>query len=435
VSDRTIPARTSAASDALVLPIAFAISCLLVATRRPDALLYPQFFAEDGAWWYAQAHELGALDAIVVPYRNYIHLVPRLAAGLAIHAPMLWAPLVTNAVAVVAQAVTATFLCSRRMARAVPSAWARWGVALLYVGLPGIWGTIANVTNAQWHLAVLACAIVLATPSEKLAWRLFDVAIVALSGLSGPFAIFLLPVVALKWIARRERWSLALGAVAAATALVQAGVILFAEEQAGSRPPLGASIASLLRVVVGRVVYEGLLGQRIYEAIFERPESLWWHPAILAGAALLAAAVVALALARGPLELRLFTLYAALALAAALVWPSKEPLQTTFWENITAPAASNRYFLLPIFALALALFWLAVAPPHSGARSTERFAERAVGGGLLALLLVGAVLDWREPPPNDYFWSKFVAKYDRAPAGAKVQILYPPGWSMLLTKR
>jgi hypothetical protein len=413
--------------DRVLVPVAFLVACALVVSRRPDAIAHAQFFAEDGAWWYAQAHDMGGLSALFVPYRNYLHTVPRLAAWLALGVPLLYAPLVMNLVAVGVQALPTAFICSNRMAEAIPRAWIRLLIGALYVALPNIWGTMTNVTNAQWHLAVLACAVVLSTPDPRPAWRAFDVTALAASGLSGPFAIFLVPVIAAKWWVRRERWLLVLGGVAATSAVVQLGVLLFATEQVGVRPPLGATVSAFLRVVVGRIVYGFMIGQTGYERLFADPSSIWFRESVLAAICVVSFALVVYALVKGSLELRLFVTFAGMALAAALLFPSREPLPVPFWENLTAPAASNRYFLIPIFALAVMLVWFASRP-----RLAARIAGVVV---LLAAGTFGIERDWCEPPPLDYDFPRFVASYESAPSGTPVQILYPPGWGMVLTKR
>ena len=44
-----------------------AISFILIVARWPDALLSPQFYAEDGKYFYAQAYNLGGLHALTIP--------------------------------------------------------------------------------------------------------------------------------------------------------------------------------------------------------------------------------------------------------------------------------------------------------------------------------------------------------------------------------
>jgi hypothetical protein len=408
-----------------VVPAAFVVAFALIALRRPDALAYAQFYAEDGDWWYAQAHELGGFHALLLPYRDYLTVAPRLVAWASLGVPLRYAPLAMNVAAIAIQALVSAFLCSSRFAAAVPPLWARVALAVAYVALPNIGETIGTVTNAQWHLAVLASAVALAAPSLRIAWRAFDVAAVALSALSGPFVVFLLPIIAIKWFLRGERWLLVLAAVALAGAVAQLWVVATSAAAAGERPPLAASLDTLSRVVTGRIVYPFFIGQAGYEQLFADPKSGWLQPLAFAVFALAFAALMGYALLRAPLELRLFVLFALLVLAGAMAFPSREPRALPLWWTLTGPGTSNRYFLMPTFAIVLVLTWLA-------ARRVTRFAALAV----LAVACVFAVArDFRIKPPLDYDFAQFVAKYERAAPGTKVQILYPPGWSMVLTKR
>jgi len=38
---------------------AIALAVIAIVSRRPDVILHPQFYAEDGVVWYAQAYSLG----------------------------------------------------------------------------------------------------------------------------------------------------------------------------------------------------------------------------------------------------------------------------------------------------------------------------------------------------------------------------------------
>jgi hypothetical protein len=412
------------------LAAVFAVSFLLVLSRRPDALLNAQFFLEDGIW-YEQAHEMGVLESLAYPYfRGYLHLVPRLAAAVALAAPFAWAPFVMSAIGTAIETLPAVFLCSNRLADAVPSLAARCGLAVLYVGLPNSWSpvdcTIANVTHAQWHLAPLVCMALVARPAGGRAWRAFDAAAVVLGGLSGPSGIFLAPVAALVWWRRRTRWSLVLFALTAATAAIQMASLLLTTDTTASRPPLGPSAPLLARLVAGRVVYGLVAGQTGYSQWFDDPASVWMRPEALAIAAVLGAAAIAYAAWRGPFELRMFALFTAIAFAAFLVWPVPSPVTVPHWELMTRPG-HHRYFVAPMFALALALAWTA----WRGARPL-----RAAAAALLAAaVLFGVRADWREPAHPDLGFPASVRKYEQAAPGERVQIAYPPNWSIVLIRR
>lgn len=409
--------------------IVFVTGIFVLFSRRPDALLNPQFFIEDGAYWYAQAHEVGGFRALLVPsYRGYMHTVPRLGALLVQPLPLRWAPFGMNLLAIAIAALPASFIVSRRFERVVPNLWVRLLIAFLYLAMPGAWTTMANMTHTQWHFALLACLVVLAAPPVSTTGKILDVTITALSGLTGPTAIFLIPIAALVWLLRRERWTLTLLGVTAATAVVEATTLLLTVAKSEGAPPLGASWMSFIAIFVRRVVYGTLLGEAESRQLFANASGFWLHPATLLVAAAAAVALMVFALLRSPLELRLLILFAMVIYVPSLCWPPEHLFSTeSYWQILADPGSSNRYFIIPIFTLLVSLVWLASAGP-----ALRRYVGMAA---LAAAVAIGVRLDWREPPLRDYEFEQFVAKYDRAQPGERVQFITPPGWSFVLTKR
>jgi hypothetical protein len=150
------------------------------------------------------------------------------------------------------------------------------------------------------------------------------------------------------------------------------------------------------------------------------------QPWMLAAVALAAIAAGAFAAWRGPFELQMFLLYAALAFVAFLVWPIPSPITVPHWELMTRPG-HHRYFIAPMFALFLVAVWMA---------TRREWALRGLGTSVLAVALVfGVCRDWLEPPHPDLGYADSVAKYERAAPGDRVQIAFPPNWSIVLTKR
>ena len=84
-------------------------------SRSPDVLLKPQFWAEDGAVFYQQAHEFGFLHSVLIPYSGYVHLFPRLIAGLSLLLPLSFVPLFFNLAALAVQCLPAIYICTPRM--------------------------------------------------------------------------------------------------------------------------------------------------------------------------------------------------------------------------------------------------------------------------------------------------------------------------------
>ena len=412
----------------LLLAVVFACAVALVVSRRPDAVTNPQFFGEDG-FWFSKVHDDGPLSALLAanPNRGYFYAVPMLGACLGLLVPLRWAPLAMNLLAIAIMAAPAVVVCSSRFAAAIPSLAVRVAVALLYLGLPNTWGLIGSAITSQWYHGALGLAIVLATPSERRAWQVFDLAALFLLGLSGPIALFLVPVIALKWWVRRERWMIPLFAIAVATSIVQVVVTVLREPPSTLDVTLGATPMAFLKLLAYRVAYAAALGETRTLEIATGPATAWSSAWAIALAGLAVLAVFGAAAWKGPLELRLLLLFAALITGASLVGPMPLNYSQTYWETIARPGAGNRYFFFPVLALLVALVWLA---------TRRHVAARAVGLAALAVVCLGGVRrDWREAPHRDFDYPSYVQQYEQAAPGERVQIPHPPNWGLILTKR
>lgn len=188
----------------LVIIAASLVACLLIFLRRPDALLNPQFLAEDGTYYYAQAYNLGGLRALFLPAAGYLLITDRLIAAVAVLLPMAWAPALFNVYAILWQAAPVAFLFTRRFDQLIPNWYARVAIALLYLAIPNSYELDASVTYIQWHLALLAFLVVIAAPRSGRAWRVFDGAVILLCGLDGPFCLLLTPIILLRWLRVRH---------------------------------------------------------------------------------------------------------------------------------------------------------------------------------------------------------------------------------------
>lgn len=409
----------------LALVLVFLASCAILALRRPDSIVNPQFYVEDGTTFYADAHEMGSLRAVVAPHRGYFCLAQRLGAALAIMVPFASAPLVCNLVGMALQALPAVFLASSRLLPERP-VWVRLGMALLYLWMPASWGTNASLTHSMWHLASLACMVVVARPARTPGWRLFDGAALVLAGLTGPYSILLTPVATLKWYTTRSRRDLVIALGVAAMGLVQATSLLLTPGPAEGRIPIGPSLSSFARIVAQRVVYGALFGQHGAEKIMSNPANpLDWKVGV-AIAAVLGVAALLYAAWRGPLELRLYILFAALTFLAALAWPAPSA-PALWWELLRRPGNGNRYFVTSVFALLMTLVWFALQ---------RRAVLRAVGiAGVAVAVLFGVRYDRREPPYPDFDFEESVWRYENAADRERLIILEPPvDWEIAITK-
>jgi len=415
----------------MILAAAFGCACIAAFLRRPDALLNPQFFAEDGTIWYVGAYDLGGFRALFVPsHRGYFHTAERLGAWLSVAVPFALAPLVMNLIAVLVHALPAVLVVSKRFESLVPKLWARAVLALIVIGVPGTWGTLLNLTHSQWQLAMLACIVVAAPPARSAAWKAHDVAAVLLSGLTGPTCIVLAPLGLALWWRRRERWTLTVALITVGCALLQfASIAVRSAPPVESTRPLGVGIFEFLRVFAQRIVDGALFGQRISSSLIDSRPDVWGAAWIYVPLAIFGLAVLAYAIWKGTDELRLVIGFGLLTLAGALFAPVPMNLaESSYWEMFATPGRHARYFYPLTLAFILALVWIAARAPAR--------ALRWIGIGALAPVFLCAIpLDWMEPAYRDFRFAEYAEKFERSLPGDRLQIPIPPGWSFFLTKR
>jgi hypothetical protein len=407
------------------IALVFAVLAL-IASRRPDALSNPQFWAEDGTFWFAAAYNDGPLVALLTPAGGYFQSFARLTAAASLPFGLGHAPLFFNVAAILAQALPVLYVLSSRLAGAIPDVRLRVLAALLLVGLPNSFEVQSNVTNTQTHLALLGFLIVVADAPRRRAWAAFDLIFLALGGLSGPTFVFLVPVAVAAWWRERTRWRVLVVAVVLAVAAVQTVTFLTTAQATRWSTPLGPSVRRLLGIVGGHVVVAGTLGSALHAGMFRAlpPEPPVLVP-LLGFAAVL---IVARALfVTSSFALRAMIVFASFVLGAALTSPALAA--SPRWQYLQWPNVGIRYWTIPTVAFLAVLLWSAVADRAAGLRWLAR-------AWLLALAVVGMPRDWRVPPRPDLRFEEHVQRFARAPSGRLVRIPIPPeGWEMVLRKR
>ena len=326
---------------------------LLLLARRPDALLHADFWAEDGWRWYPDAYYQG-WHALFVPYGGYLQSICRLVALAAQPFPLAWAPTIFSLSALAIQVAAASFLLSARLDRVWPSKPARVAFATIYLLLPNSFEVYANLTNAQWHLSLLAFLLLVADPPRTAVGRIGDCLLLLLSGLSGPFCIFLLPVAILRFWRDRtgdRAWRLA---PVLLCCIIQASCALGSGR--GAAPLLGAGPRRLACIVALQIIGGTLLGRHRLPGILHH--AMWLDGAIPVAITLAALALAIAALLRGNALLRQFCLYAALVFAAGLLRPATGSAIPA-WLLFSQPDIGDRYYILPMLAWIGILFTLA----------------------------------------------------------------------------
>ena len=398
----------------------FLFVCAAIILRRPDGVFHAQFFAEDGHVWYAEAYNFGWWSALFRTYVGYFVVLPRLAASIALLVPLSLVPLTLNLIAIPIQALPVNLLLSSRS-----SAWGslrfRALLAGAYLLLPNCYELLLGITDANWLLVLSAFILLVGSVPQGVAAKFLDISVLLLTGLTGPFSLFLFPIsVFLAW-KNRNRWRWVQAGILVFTLLIQVRALLTGA--AVSRPhfALGATPALFTRMVGSQIFLGTLLGSNQISLIPGEGFFVFLLCATAVGATLMV-----VCFSSSSLEMKLFLLFSGMVLGASLIAPTVQPPPgASVWE-VLAATSGIRYWFFP----GLAFAWTLISCCRSRS-SLLKYTSAA----LLFLMCIGIIRDWRLTPLPDEHLPQYVRLFESAPAGVTVTIpLYPGGWTMKLVK-
>jgi hypothetical protein len=362
--------------------LVFLTVMIAIFIRLPGALLHPQFFAEDGWVWYQQAYNLSWFRSLGITQAGYLQTLPRLAAGVTLLFPMQWAPLIMNLAGAVVQALPVMALLSRRCTPWGPLP-VRMLMSVIYIAIPNAPEIHIVLTNAMWHLAVLQSLLAFSVPPFGWRGRVSDFVLFAVGSVSGPFSMLLLPLVAVYYWMRRQRWTIVILGIMLLGACIQIFSLVHSVRHS-TTVPLGATPGSLLRIVAGRIFFDSMLGSG----------DSYLSIRLLTLVAIGGLIVLAWGWQSAPLAVRLYAGFAILAMAASL----RNPLLTgnrPRWE-VLAAVAGIRYWFLP----SLMFLWLGAWAACGGRTRVVRY----TGSAVLLLTMIGVIRKWSYPPwPDSHF--------------------------------
>jgi hypothetical protein len=395
--------------------VVFALVLLAIFSRRPSLLTHAQFYAEDGMVFYAQAYNFGWLHSLLLPQVGYLIVAPRLVTGLALLAPLQWAPLVMTIAGLLIQALPVPILLSARC-RHWASLPTRILMAAIYIVLPSTREIHVVLTNAQWHMALVAVLLALAASPRTWGGRVCDGVLLLIASLTGPYCIVLGPLVLLYWWLRRQSWTLAIFALTSLPACLQIWLLLHSPQRAQGM--LGARVEALLRMLGGNIVAGAILGGSSFS---------WRAPMVLiVASAFVGLTIYLYCLGFANLEWKLFLVYCAALFAASLRSPLTEGTKPAWEMLIMAPSA--RYWFFPMLALAWSALWCA--------RCGRDRLFKIAGTCTLIAMLFGVVRDWRYGAFKDTQFALSVQRLRDAKPGDHVIIpISPAGWQMELVKK
>jgi len=406
----------------LILAAAF----LVLFLRRPDAILHPQFWAEDGRIWFADAYNFGGFKSLFLSQAGYFHALPRITALISLPFPISKSPLVFNVIALLVQILPVLLIFSGRLNKIIPQFSTRVLLALLYVLLPNTAEVHGNISNAIWFLSLAAFLVLVAEESGRKFWNYFDNIILVLAGLSGPFSIFLSPVAFLLWYRERNKRNLRNLVLIASTAALQLLGIFFLNNGGRARIFPEDLTAKLIFAILGRqVIWGSLIGVNGYSWVLHTIPWYFWFFAITTSLALLP---VIYAIIRSPLQLKLFLLFGGLVFAASLLSPTVHSNGYAPLKHLSLSDAGMRYWLIPMCVFLATLVW-------NLGKTRPRFIK-VLSGIFLATIIFGAIVDFKHPRFIDYQFSDQIQKFRRLPVGQQITIrINPRGWDLVLIKK
>lgn len=418
-SSRLIAGRLLNAGSWLAL---FMVLALAICSRRPDVISRAQFYAEDGKIFYAQAHEWGFLHSLITPHGGYFQTIQRLVAGAAQFLPLENAPLFLNLVAIAIQATPALFLLSPRTKNLGPH-YVRAALALFDIGIPRVAELHGDIAGAHFHFAVLMFLVLVAIPPKTILGRAFDLLVLVVGSLSGPFCILLLPAAALIFVRRKQNWTAWLVAVLVIGSTMQALSLTVSSSRQQSVAGLGATFPLFVHIMARQVFLPLYAGAGSLYSLIRGTNAILIADCILTAAGF---TFFIYAFVKGPAELQAMVLFAVIMLASSLAFPLASTARRQ-WELLAVAGTVPRYWYLPHLSIMATIVWL-----YARFKST---AARRILGFLLVEVAITVAWHWRYAPMPDLHFSEYVRDFNRLPAGVRFEIpIFPPGWEMYLTK-
>lgn len=388
---------------------AFAAAFLIIVSRRPDALLHPQFYGEDGAIFFADAYNWGAWKVLFWTYNGYIHILPRLVAALAVAMPVNYAPLIENLAATALQVLPVNILLSARSPR-----WGslnfRVALALVYLILPNIGVMMGTLTESQWILALCAFLLLVAAEPSSRTGKILDAIVLPLCSLTGPFCLVLFPLALLQ----KKRHGAGILLVGS---LIQIGALLI-HGSSRTHAEVGAGLKLFIRILGGQIYLGTVLGANALSATLS-------FRTLLVVASIGSAVIIVASSKSAPL--RGFAFFAGALFLASLANPIVPQVNgASAWEILNkAPRA--QYWFLPSLAFGWSILYCF--------RSRIQLVQ-ILAASLAFLMVIGIVRDYKAPAFVDLKFADHAAHLSEVPMGTVVMIPQnPDGWRLKLIKR
>ncbi|EJM2217039.1 glucosyl transferase [Escherichia fergusonii] len=399
----------------------FLFSAFIMLMRRPDIITAPIPWAEDGKVWLSQAYNIGFASLFLVQ-DGYMQTISRVAYFIGSLFGLADAPLVATLIAISLRCLMCSFFMSKRFD--FIDLKVRFSLLIFFLLMPNIYEGYVNITNAQWYLSLYAIGILVSRPPTSNPWKAHDIIILVLSGLSGPFVLFLVPCIFFKYFIKAIKDKCIKPLINHETFIVTLcfviqTIALLSGFDGRSKAPLGASLTLLADIFAMRVLFGTFIDNKFIEFI----TNFHYTNLLLL---ISYSTFLLFAFLKGDWRVRSLISFTVLMLGSSLYRPMMS-LHSEQWLMFIKPGAGERYFFIINF-----MFFCSIAYIMS---ILIKGNNNAIALLLLMLCIpsIYAFKIYEVPGPN---FKEEILKYEKAVPGDNVSIrIAPPGWSMNIIKR
>lgn len=423
VSMRIIVEKEKGALTAPALIGIMFLAFILLVLRRPDIVTHAQPWAEDGRVWMAGIYNNGFWSSLFLPQNGYFQTISRLTYGIALWFGLSKAALVANVIAILIRCFFIGLVLSNRFS--FVEIKYRASVIIYFILMPNVAEGFVNITNVHWYLSMYLLAVVMAKGAESTSGKIHDFIILIVSGLSGPFVVFIAPCLIIKRVYTRGGIVNAIKGInlfdftMAVCCIIQLWAILTTSGATRIDAPLGYSFGLLADIVSCRIIYGSFLP-------FSMAREMAAHGNINAGLFIILCAGLIFSFFKYDWRIKCLILFPVLMIGFALKSPVIAIGQPQ-WPLIFNTESGERYFYVTNIALAC------LAVSFVSSLSKYRVPALLVG---MVIFLVLVPTHFRLPALPESGYYQDVKAFDEKPSGTTVSIrILPPGWTMTLIKR
>ncbi|HLK32661.1 MAG TPA: hypothetical protein VKT29_06195 [Terriglobales bacterium] len=410
-----------------IVVLAFAAVFVL---RRPDCVMNPQFWAEDGSIIFRDQLVKGWLAALSIPYRGYFPLLGRLVAGPASAFPIRFAPLIYNVCGVLIDSGCSALFFLPRFRSFIKSDLTRLVLCCLAVSAFQTTELVGALSNSMWYLLLGGILLVLLPPKVDMqlrpgigvGWCLCGLLI----GACAPMVVVGLPI-AIYQIVRNFRRGGVISFAITSAALAQ--TLFAALSSRGlhlARPGVKTIAMAMIGAFAYKVILQALLGASTAFKIAAAKEHGYVISALLVTTIWLIWLTVTSRHSRREVLVPVYLMF------GSMLMPFIGRDEAQFFANLgSVDLRGERYFLL-----ASCVFAYLVAYTLDRVVSNRYGVLKAL---VLVIIFAGGLsgnfhanrfedLDWQANAKRIEGWAQLRDAGKRAPA-VSVRI-NPPGWSI-----